>query len=66
MDDGFKNNGYEFVYPGTTRLIFSENGLIDEHRDYFDFMDPPLDLFPFWEDLLDGFIQDLSHKNFLR
>ena len=30
----------EFIYPGTTRLIFSENGLIKEHRDYFDFYGP--------------------------
>ena len=32
--------GKEFIYPGTTRLIFSENGLIKEHRDYFDFCGP--------------------------
>ena len=32
--------GKEFIYPGTTRLIFGENGLISEHRDYFDFCGP--------------------------
>ena len=37
---GLKIMGKEFIYPGTTRLIFSENGLINEHRDYFDFCGP--------------------------
>ncbi len=37
---GLKILGKEFIYPGTTRLIFSENGLIEEHRDYFDFCGP--------------------------
>ena len=37
---GLKIMGKEFIYPGTTRLIFSENGLIKEHRDYFDFCGP--------------------------
>ena len=37
---GLKIMGKEFIYPGTTRLIFSENGLIQEHRDYFDFCGP--------------------------
>ena len=37
---GLKIMGKEFIYPGTTRLIFSENGLIREHRDYFDFCGP--------------------------
>ena len=37
---GLKIMGKEFVYPGTTRLIFSQNGLIQEHRDYFDFCGP--------------------------
>ena len=32
--------GKEFFYPGTTRLIFSKEGLIKEHRDYFDFCGP--------------------------
>ena len=37
---GLKIMGKEFIYPGTTRLIFDENGLIKEHRDYFDFCGP--------------------------
>ncbi len=37
---GLKILGKEFIYPGTTRLLFSENGLIREHRDYFDFCGP--------------------------
>ena len=37
---GLKILGKEFIYPGTTRLIFSDNGLIQEHRDYFDFCGP--------------------------
>ena len=28
---GLKIMGKEFIYPGTTRLIFSNNGLIKEH-----------------------------------
>ena len=37
---GLKIMGREFIYPGTTRLIFADNGLIQEHRDYFDFCGP--------------------------
>jgi len=37
---GLKIMGKEFIYPGTTRLIFDENGFIKEHRDYFDFCGP--------------------------
>ena len=37
---GLKIMGKEFIYPGTTRLIFSNKGLIKEHRDYFDFCGP--------------------------
>ena len=37
---GLKIMGKEFIYPGTTRLIFAKNGLISEHRDYFDFCGP--------------------------
>ena len=32
--------GNTFICPRITRLIFSENGLIKEHRDYFDFCGP--------------------------
>tara|TARA_Y100001970_G_scaffold286787_1_gene409805 strand:- start:5988 stop:6419 length:432 start_codon:yes stop_codon:yes gene_type:complete len=37
---GLKIMGREFIYPGTTRLIFGENGKIINHRDYFDFCGP--------------------------
>ena len=37
---GLKIMAKEFIYPGTTRLVFSDNGLIQEHRDYFDFCGP--------------------------
>ena len=37
---GLKIMGKEFIYPGITRLVFGENGLIEEHRDYFDFCGP--------------------------
>ena len=44
---GLKIMGKEFIYPGTTRLIFAENGLIKEHRDYFDFCGPTFGPVPF-------------------
>ena len=34
---GLKIKGLEFLYDGTTRLIFDEEGKVIEHRDYFDF-----------------------------
>tara|TARA_Y100001933_G_scaffold26711_1_gene22445 strand:- start:42 stop:473 length:432 start_codon:yes stop_codon:yes gene_type:complete len=37
---GLKILNKEFIYPGTTRLTFSKNGKIKEHRDYFDFCGP--------------------------
>ena len=37
---GLKILNKEFIYPGTTRLIFGESGKIKEHRDYFDFCGP--------------------------
>ena len=37
---GLKIMGKEFIYPGTTRLLFADNGYINEHRDYFDFCGP--------------------------
>ena len=37
---GLKLLGKEFIYPGTTRLVFGETGKIKEHRDYFDFCGP--------------------------
>tara|TARA_B100000945_G_C20297560_1_gene556387 strand:+ start:138 stop:569 length:432 start_codon:yes stop_codon:yes gene_type:complete len=37
---GLKILNKEFIYPGTTRLIFGDQGKIKEHRDYFDFCGP--------------------------
>ncbi len=34
---GLKIKGIEFIYDGTTRLIFDKEGKVKEHRDYFDF-----------------------------
>ena len=34
---GLKIKGIEFLYEGTTRLTFDEQGKVKEHRDYFDF-----------------------------
>ena len=37
---GLKIKGIEFVYPGVSRLLFNGEGLISDHRDYFDFVGP--------------------------
>ena len=55
---GLKIMGKEFIYPGTTRLIFGENGLIQEHRDYFDFCGPTFGPVP----ILGSFIRWLYSK----
>tara|TARA_B100000700_G_C15054584_1_gene862147 strand:+ start:1013 stop:1438 length:426 start_codon:yes stop_codon:yes gene_type:complete len=34
---GLKIKGLEFIYDGTTKLLFNEEGKVKEHRDYFDF-----------------------------
>ena len=44
---GLKIMKKEFIYPGTTKLVFGENGKIKEHRDYFDFCGPTFDPIPF-------------------
>ena len=43
---GLKILNKEFIYPGTTRLTFGENGKIKEHRDYFDFCGPTFSPIP--------------------
>jgi len=55
---GLKIMGKEFIYPGTSRLLFCENGLIKEHRDYFDFCGPTFAPIP----LLGDFIKWLYRK----
>ena len=57
---GLKILGKEFIYPGTTRLIFSSNGKIKEHRDYFDFCGPTFGPVP----ILGNFIRWL-YKRFV-
>ena len=37
---GLKILKKEFIYPGTTKLVFGDSGKIKEHRDYFDFCGP--------------------------
>ena len=37
---GLNIRGVEFIYPGTTRLVFGRDGRIVKHRDYFDFVGP--------------------------
>jgi len=37
---GLKIMKKEFIYPGTTKLVFGKSGKIKEHRDYFDFCGP--------------------------
>ena len=55
---GLKIMGKEFIYPGTTRLLFDKNGLIQEHRDYFDFCGPTFGPVP----ILGPFIRWLYRK----
>ena len=43
---GLKIMGKEFIYPGTTRLIFANSGKIKNHRDYFDFCGPTFSPIP--------------------
>ena len=55
---GLKILSKEFIYPGTTRLIFGETGKIKEHRDYFDFCGPTFKPVP----ILGTFIQWLYSR----
>ena len=50
---GLKIKGIEFVYPGATRLRFNADGLIVDHRDYFDFVGPTFGPVP----LVGGFVR---------
>lgn len=43
---GLKIKGIEFIYPGTTRLVFGSDGRIIKHRDYFDFVGPTFEPVP--------------------
>lgn len=50
---GLKIKGIEFVYPGASRLRFNAEGLIVDHRDYFDFVGPTFGPVP----LVGGFVR---------
>jgi len=50
---GLKIKGIEFVYPGTSRLLFNGDGKICDHRDYFDFVGPTFAPVP----VLGGFVR---------
>lgn len=43
---GLKIKGIEFIYPGTSRLLFNDEGKVCDHRDYFDFVGPTFEPVP--------------------
>ena len=55
---GLKIMGKEFIYPGTTRLIFGNSGKIKSHRDYFDFCGPTFGPIP----ILGSFVRWIYNK----
>tara|TARA_Y100001933_G_C18872631_1_gene510661 strand:+ start:295 stop:726 length:432 start_codon:yes stop_codon:yes gene_type:complete len=55
---GLKIQNKEFIYPGTSRLVFGDCGKIVEHRDYFDFCGPTFEPIP----ILGQFIRWLYGK----
>jgi SnoaL-like domain len=57
---GLRIQGLEFIYPGTSRLLLNSDGLICDHRDYFDFVGPTFGPVP----LLGGFVRWL-YKRFV-
>ena len=57
---GLKIKGIEFIYPGATRLLLNDEGLIVDHRDYFDFVGPTFGPVP----VLGGFVRWL-YKRFV-
>ncbi len=57
---GLKIKGIEFIYPGTSRLLFNDEGKIVDHRDYFDFVGPTFAPVP----VVGGFVRWL-YKRFV-
>ena len=57
---GLKIKGIEFVYPGTSRLLFNSKGKVEDHRDYFDFVGPTFEPVP----VVGGFVRWL-YKRFV-
>ncbi len=50
---GLKIKGIEFIYPGVSRLRCNSEGLISDHRDYFDFVGPTFSPVP----VVGGFVR---------
>jgi hypothetical protein len=50
---GLKIKGIEFIYPGTSRLLFNDDGKVCDHRDYFDFVGPTFEPVP----VVGGFVR---------
>ena len=57
---GLKIKGIEFIYPGSSRLLFNDAGKIVDHRDYFDFVGPTFAPVP----VIGGFVRWL-YKRFV-
>jgi len=57
---GLKIKGIEFIYPGATRLLLNDDGMIVDHRDYFDFVGPTFEPVP----VIGGFVRWL-YKRFV-
>ena len=55
---GLKIKGLEFIYPGTSRLLLNEEGMIIDHRDYFDFVGSTFGPVP----VLGGFVRWLYQR----
>jgi hypothetical protein len=55
---GLKIKGIEFIYPGSTRLLFNAEGKIVDHRDYFDFVGPTFAPVP----VVGGFVRWLYRR----
>ena len=55
---GLRIKGIEFLYPGTSRLLFNAEGLIRDHRDYFDFVGPTFAPVP----VVGGFVRWLYRR----
>ena len=53
-----ERDGIEFVYPGTSLLLFNSEGKICDHRDYFDFVGPTFGPVP----ILGGFVRWLYRR----
>ena len=55
---GLKIKGIEFIYPGSSRLRFDQQGLVCDHRDYFDFVGPTFAPVP----VVGGFVRWLYRR----